>query len=80
MLATDIPFPGRIRSVSAKEQLMRRVLDLSEHEARVANIVIERTFDPEQRDIDRLIDTETDSLMADLAQEEANAGFGPWKT
>jgi hypothetical protein len=59
-------------TVTAKEKLLREVLDLDEIEAASARIVIERR----DGDLEELLDEEADELLGELDARERAAGIG----
>ena len=66
--------------MSAKEKLLREVLDLDEAEAEAARIVIERRPVETDGELDAILDEEADEALDELDAEEQKAGLGPWKT
>lgn len=66
--------------MTAKEKLLREVLDLDEAEAEAARIVIERRPVETDDEIEAILDTESDEALDEMDTEERKAGFGPWKT
>lgn len=65
--------------MTAKEKLLREVLDLAEAEAASARIVIERGGEADD-ELAAILDAEADELLEEMDAEERKAGFGPWKT
>lgn len=65
--------------MTAKEKLLREVLDLEEAEAAVARIVIERRPAKKDDEFDTILDEEADEMLDEMDAEEQNAGFGPWR-
>lgn len=68
--------PVESGSMTAKEKLLREVLDLDEAEAATARIVIERRPAEKDGELEAILDEDADEMDA----EEQKAGFGPWKT
>jgi hypothetical protein len=66
--------------VTAKEKLLREVLDLDEAEASAARIVIERKPSEGDDELESILDGEAGEMLAEMDAEELNAGLGPWKT
>jgi hypothetical protein len=66
--------------MTAKEKLLREVLDLDEAEAAAARIVIERRPADQDDELDAILDEEADEMLGEMDAEEQKAGFGPWKT
>lgn len=66
--------------MSAKEKLLREVLDLDEAEAEAARIVIERRPVETDDELQAILDDEADEMLDELDTEEQKAGLGPWKT
>lgn len=66
--------------MTAKEKLLREVLDLDEADAATARIVIERRPAEQDDELDALLDEEVDEMLDEMDAEEKKAGFGPWKT
>lgn len=66
--------------MTAKEKLLREVLDLDEAEAASARIVIERRPAEKDIELEAILDDEGDELLDEMDAEEQKAGFGPWKT
>jgi hypothetical protein len=66
--------------MTAKEKLLREVLDLDEAEAATARIVIERRPAEQDDELDAILDDEADEMLDEMDAEEQKAGFGPWKT
>lgn len=66
--------------MTAKEKLLREVLDLDEAEAEAARIVIERRPVETDDELEAILDTESNEVLDEMDAEERKAGFGPWKT
>lgn len=66
--------------MTAKEKLLREVLDLDETEAAAARIVIERRPAKADDELEAIFDEEADEMLDEIDAEEQKAGFGPWKT
>jgi hypothetical protein len=66
--------------MTAKEKLLREVLDLDEADAEAARIVIERRPAETDNELEAILDAEADETLDDLEAHERKAGFGPWKT
>lgn len=66
--------------MTAKEKLLREVLDLDEAEAAAARIVIERRPTEKDGELEAILDEEADEMLDEMDAEEQKAGFGPWKT
>lgn len=66
--------------MTAKEKLLREVLDLDEAEAAAARIVIERRPAEKGDELEAVLDEEADEMLEEMAAEEKKAGFGSWKT
>jgi hypothetical protein len=66
--------------MTAKEKLLREVLDLDEAEAATARIVIERGPAKTDDELEAVLDEEADEMLDEMDAEEQKAGFGPWKT
>lgn len=66
--------------MTAKEKLLREVLDLDEAEAAAARIVIERRPSGTDGELEAILDAESDEALDEMDTEERKAGFGPWKT
>ncbi|HET7485608.1 MAG TPA: hypothetical protein VFJ64_09565 [Solirubrobacterales bacterium] len=66
--------------MTAKEKLLREVLDLDEAEAEAARIVIERRPVETDDELEAILDTESSEVLDEMDAEERKAGFGPWKT
>lgn len=63
--------------VTAKEKLLREVLDLDEAEAASARIVIERG--DRDAELEAILDAEADALLGELDERERKAGLEPPK-
>jgi|GEM_PF-2961798 len=66
--------------MTAKEKLLREVLDLDEAEAATARIVIERRPAKADGELEAILDEDADEMLDELDAEEQKAGFGSWKT
>ena len=66
--------------MTAKEKLLREVLDLDEAEAAAARIVIERRSGTEDDGLEAMLDEEADEILDEMDAEEQKAGFGSWQT
>lgn len=66
--------------MTAKEKLLREVLDLDEADAATARIVIERRPAKKDDELDAILDEEADEMLDEMDAEEQKAGFGSWKT
>ena len=66
--------------MTAKEKLLREVLDLDEADAAAARIVIERRPAKADDELEAILDEEADDMLGEMEAEEQKAGFGPWKT
>lgn len=66
--------------MTAKEKLLREVLDLDEAEAAAARIVIERRPSKTDDELEAILDEEADEMLDEMDAEEKKAGLGPWKT
>ena len=65
--------------MTAKEKLLRDVLDLDEAEAEAARIVIGRGARERDEELEAILDAEADELLDELDAEERKAGLGPAK-
>lgn len=61
--------------MSAKEKLLREVLDLDEAEAEAARIVIERRPVETDDELEAILDEEADEMLDELDTEEQKAGL-----
>jgi hypothetical protein len=66
--------------MTAKEKLLREVLDLDEVEAATARIVIERRPAESDGELEAILDENADEMLDEMDAEEQKAGFGSWKT
>jgi hypothetical protein len=66
--------------MTAKEKLLREVLDLDEAEAAAARIVIERQRAETDVELEGTLDEEAGEMLDEMDAEEQKAGFGLWKT
>jgi hypothetical protein len=66
-------------TVTAKEKLLREVLDLDEVEAASARIVIEHGPGGRDADLEALLDEEADEQLGELDARESRAGLGSSK-
>jgi hypothetical protein len=66
--------------MTAKEKLLREVLDLDEAEAATARIVIERRPAEADGELEAILDEDADEMLDEMDAEEQKAGFGSWKT
>ena len=72
--------PIEFEPMTAKEKLLREVLDLDEAEAAAARIVIERRPTDTDGELEGVLDEEVDEAFNEMDAEERKAGFEPWKT
>lgn len=72
--------PVESAAMTAKEKLLRKVLDLDEADAATARIVIERRPAEKDTELEAILDDEGDEILDEMDAEEQKAGFGPWKT
>jgi hypothetical protein len=66
--------------MTAKEKLLREVLDLDEAEAEAARIVIERRPIETDAGLEAILDAEAEEMLDEMDAEERKAGIKPWKT
>jgi len=66
--------------MTAKEKLLREVLDLDEAEAAAARIVIERRPAETDGELEAILDEDADEMLDEMDAEEQKAGFRPRKT
>ena len=71
--------PVESGTMTAKEKLLREVLDLDEAEAEAARIVVERRPAKGDDELDAVLDEEAGEMLDEMDAEEQKAGFGPWK-
>lgn len=60
--------------MTAKEKLLREVLDLDEAEAASARIVVERRSGETDRELEAVLDAEADELLDEMDIEERRSG------